>query len=182
METLTGIRNGWNSESGLSFRPERTPPPFSVATLPPGGIWYGNGNRSDCIAYHCMRWGGSSDTEELWFCSNCSPKQLSKTYAKLKGEIQSKTIAKKNPAKLAETMPKNQNNLVSLPDWNKWWDSSMDGDDRWRKWWWFHVLEHLFTKRMPIQIQAKPTAQLILRTVTEESKAQDRSFWLSLVH
>ncbi len=36
--------------------------------------------------------------------------------------------------------------------------------------------------RMPIQIQAKPTAQLILRTVTEESKAQDRSFWLSLVH
>ncbi len=32
--------------------------------------------------------------------------------------------------------------------------------------------EHLFTKRMPIQIKTKPTTQLPLRTITEESKAQ----------
>ncbi len=44
-------------------------------------------------------------------------------------------------------------NFLSLRGWNKWWDFSkmMTGDDRWWKWWWSCVCEHLFTKRRPIQ-------------------------------
>ncbi len=59
----------------------------------------------------------------------------------------------------------------------RWWT---DDNDKWFKWWWFHVREHLFTKRMPIQIQEEPTARLLLRRVTEESKAQNRCSWVSL--
>ncbi len=35
-------------------------------------------------------------------------------------------------------------------------------------------------KRMPIQIQAKPTTQLRLKTLTQESKLTNRLSWVSL--
>jgi len=67
-----------------------------------------------------------------------------------------------HPAKLGKTMAQKQFTFTPVC-WNKWWNSlkMMTEVDRLWKSGWFHVREHLLTKVMLIQIQAKPTYQLL---------------------
>ncbi len=67
--------------------------------------------------------------------------------------IQKKILSSKTPF---------YNSFTFTSGLNKWSDSlkiMTDGYDRWWKWWWFRVCEHLFPKLMPIQIQAKPATR-----------------------
>ncbi len=85
----------------------------------------------------------------------------------------------KNPAKLDETMALWSSKTTYFHSrvetsgeiTQRWWTV---GDDRCRKGGRVRVHEHLFTKQMPIQIQAKQTPRLLLRTITETLKLKNR--------
>ncbi len=88
----------------------------------------------------------------------------------------------RNSMKLSKTMAKKQNKLLSLWCWTsgeipwRWWQMVTIGDENGDD---FVSMSTYWKKRMPIQIQAEPTTQLLLRTVTEESKLTNRSSWVS---
>ncbi len=98
--------------------------------------------------------------------------------AKTREKIQAEIL--QNPARLGKTMAFRKSlttDFHSRVEKSGENDSSklMSGDDTVGD----ENGEHFFTKRMPIQIKTKPTTQLPLRTVTEESKAKisDWMWW-----
>jgi hypothetical protein len=90
-----------------------------------------------------------------------------------KGEIETDPL--EIPAKLDEPMAKRKTTFFhsGVEQVARFLEDD-DNNDGWWKWWWFRIREHLFTKVNANQNTGKPTAQLLLRTITEESMLTNR--------